>query len=152
MYVKEAEFHELDTIYAIGFDSWNNGLSDEKYLDECRGSEKYQAGTWYVLMENDDILSSLIVYHGRFNLKEGYFGIGSVATPYKLRGKGYASHLINLVKAELFLNHNAKAIFLHSDIGHQFYNRLGFVSVGGSDCMYISHDSSKFDGVLPTYF
>ncbi|WP_428240767.1 GNAT family N-acetyltransferase [Gynuella sp.] len=152
MYLREAKAHELDTIYAIGFDVWNDGLSYEEYLTDCRSSEKYQAGTWYVLVENEQILSSLIVYQGLFDLKEGCFGIGSVATPNNIRYKGYASHLLNLMKTELFINHNGKAIFLHCDIDPQFYSRLGFTSIEGSDCMYISSDTFVFNGSIPAYF
>lgn len=152
MYLRQAEAYELDAIYGIGFDVWNDGLCYEEYLAECRSSEKYQAGTWYVLIENEQILSSLIVYRNMFGLKEGCFGIGSLATPYNLRGEGYASNLVNLVKKELFTNHSSKAIFLHSDIDHRFYNRLGFATVEGSDCMYASSDSFEFDGTVPAYF
>ncbi|QMV16740.1 GNAT family N-acetyltransferase [Vibrio spartinae] len=113
MYLKEAEAHELDAIYAMGFDTWHDGM---------------------------------------FSLKDDCFGLGSVATYQSLRGKGYASHLVNLVKAELFVNHNCKILFLHSDIAHQFYSRLDFVSIEGADCMYISSNSSEFDGSIPTYF
>ncbi|KJF95875.1 GNAT family N-acetyltransferase [Photobacterium angustum] len=152
MFIRKAERHELDTIYAIGFDVWGDGLSYEKYVAGCRGSNKYQAGTWYVLIDNDQILSSLIVYQNIFGLKEGCAGIGSVATPNSLRGRGYASDLINSVKKELYINHNVKAIFLHSDIPPKFYQRLGFTTIKGSDCMYISMDTYDFDGSLPAYF
>jgi predicted N-acetyltransferase YhbS len=152
MKLREAKAYELEAIYAIGFNAWSDGLSYEEYLVDCRGSEKYQAGTWYVLIENEKILSSLIVYHDRFGLKENCFGIGSVATPNSLCGKGYASNLVNLVKKELFTNHNCKALFLHSDIDHQFYNRLGFLTIEGSDCMYALSDSFEFGSSIPAYF
>ncbi|TOC20038.1 GNAT family N-acetyltransferase [Vibrio parahaemolyticus] len=152
MHLREAKVHELDAIYAIGFDAWSDGLSYEKYLSACRGSKKYQAGTWYVLIENEQILSSLVVYQNLFGLKDGCFGIGSLATPQSFRGKGYASHLINLVKANLFANQNCTAIFLHSDIDHQFYSRLGFITIEGANCMYAPSDSFGFDGSIPSYF
>ncbi|MFM2484343.1 GNAT family N-acetyltransferase [Celerinatantimonas yamalensis] len=152
MYLKEAKAHELDVIYTMGFDVWNDGLSFEEYLAGCRRSEKYQAGTWYALTENDQIVSSLIVYSGMFGLKDGCFGVGSVATLPSLRGKGYASHLVSLVKTELFANHNCKAIYLHSDIDHQFYSKLGFVRIDDSDCMFSSNGPSGFDGLMPAFF
>ncbi|EGQ9318398.1 GNAT family N-acetyltransferase [Vibrio parahaemolyticus] len=152
MHLREAEVHELDAIYSIGFDAWSDGLSYEKYLSACRSSKKYQAGTWYVLIENEQILSSLIVYHNLFDLKDGCFGIGSLATPKIFRGKGYASNLVNLVKADLFAKQNCKAIFLHSDIDHQFYSRLGFIAIEGSNCMYAPSGSFGFDGSIPSYF
>jgi predicted GNAT family acetyltransferase len=66
-------------------------------------------------------VSSLIVYQREFGLLEGSRGLGSIATPPELRGKGYASKLINLVKDELFQDQNSKALFLHSDIDKEFY-------------------------------
>ncbi len=41
---------------------------------------------------------------------------------------------------------------LSSDIGQQFYHRLGFVSIEGSDCMYITNDDAQFKGSMPGYF
>ncbi|MEL0608835.1 GNAT family N-acetyltransferase [Vibrio echinoideorum] len=152
MHLRKAELHELDTIYTMGFDVWGDGLSFDDYLTACRNSEKYLSGTWYVLVAKDSVVSSLIVYRDMFGLAKGCCGIGSVATPQKLRHKGYASELINLIRTELFTRHNCKALYLHSDIEHQFYNKLGFVNVGSSDCMYILNDSSDFDGRIPDYF
>ncbi len=34
MYVREAQCHELDAIYAMGFDVWGDGISYEEYLDQ----------------------------------------------------------------------------------------------------------------------
>ncbi|KXO13233.1 putative acetyltransferase [Moritella sp. JT01] len=152
MHLREVKARELDVIYAMGFDTWNDGLSFEEYLAGCRSSEKYRAGTWYVLMENDQIVSSLIVYSGMFGLKDDCFGVGSIATPPSLRGKGYASHMITLVTKELLANHNCKAVFLHSDIDHKFYSKLGFVCIEGSDCMFSSNAPSGLHGSIPAYF
>ncbi len=152
MYLRTAQAHELDAIYAIGFDVWHEGLCYEQYLAECRSSKKYQAGTWYVLIDNEQIVSSLIVYHGLFGLKEGSLGIGSVATPHDFRGQGYASHLIRLLTTELLNHHGCNALFLHSDIDPKFYARLGFVQIEGSNCMYLAKDAAGFDGSLPSYF
>ncbi|CDT76483.1 hypothetical protein VCR29J2_50063 [Vibrio coralliirubri] len=38
------------------------------YLTGCRNSEKYLSGTWYVLVEKDRVVSSLIVYRDMFVL------------------------------------------------------------------------------------
>ncbi|EKO3678170.1 MULTISPECIES: GNAT family N-acetyltransferase [Vibrio] len=150
--LRKAEAHELDLIYSMGFDVWGDGLSFEDYLAGCRNSEKYLAGTWYVLVEKEEIVSSLIVYSGMFDLKEDSFGIGSVATPLKLRNKGYASKLVNSIKSELFDKNNCKALYLHSDIGQQFYTKLGFVSIRGSDCMIYTKEPAASNGSIPTYF
>ncbi|WP_199243985.1 GNAT family N-acetyltransferase [Bacterioplanes sanyensis] len=150
--MRKAKAYELDVIYSIGFDSWNDGLSYEEYLVDCRESEKYKSGTWYVLVSNERLCSSLIVYQHMFGLEDGCYGIGSVATDNDLRGQGYATHLVDGVRSELFSKHNAKAIFLHSDIDHGFYRRLGFETISGSDCMLLSSDDFDFDGSIPDYF
>ena len=105
-----------------------------------------------MLVEDEQIVSSLIVYSGLFNLKEGCFGIGSLATTPEQRNNGYGSMLINLVKAELFKSRRCKAIYLHSDIGHEYYENLGFVSVNSSDCMCTTKDHSVGESSLPAYF
>ncbi|MBW3697728.1 GNAT family N-acetyltransferase [Vibrio sp. T187] len=152
MNLRKSEPSELDVIYNMGFDVWNGGLSLEEYLTGCRNSDKYRAGTWYVLIENGQIVSSLIVYSGLFGLKEGCYGIGSVATPLSLRGKGYASQLIRLVTAELFARSGIKAVYLHSDIGHEFYRKLGFATIAKTDCMLNSKDTSLLEEPIPEYF
>ncbi len=152
MYLRKAKVFELDIVYSMGFDVWNGGQSYAEYLVNCRNSKKYQSGTWYVLVEDEQIVSSLIVYSGLFDLKEGCFGIGSLATAPEQRNNGYGSTLINLVKAELFKNRSCKAIYLHSDIEHEYYENLGFVSVNGSDCMCTIKDHSVCESSLPAYF
>lgn len=68
MHVRKAELHELDAIYTMGFDVWGDGLTLDDYLAGCRNSEKYLSGTWYVLVEKDRVVSSLIVYRDMFGL------------------------------------------------------------------------------------
>ncbi|MDA9556651.1 GNAT family N-acetyltransferase [Vibrio sp.] len=150
--LRKAEVHELDLIYLMGFDVWGEGLSSEEYLAGYRNSQKYLAGTWYVLVDKDKVVSSLIVYSGMFDLKEGSFGIGSVATPLKLRCQGYASKLIDLVKSELFDRNDCQALYLHSDIKQSFYMKLGFTSLQGSDCMIYTKESLASNGPIPAYF
>ncbi|MDN3612501.1 GNAT family N-acetyltransferase [Vibrio ostreicida] len=152
MRLRKAEANELDVIYSMGVDTWSGGLSLQAYLTSCRNSEKYAAGIWYVLVDKDQVVSSLIVYSRMFDLREGCFGLGSVATPLELRRKGYASKLVNRIKAELFSKHACKALYLYSDIDQEFYRKLGFVSIQDSDCMIYSKDQALFDGSLPAYF
>ncbi len=71
MHVRKADLHELDTIYTMGFDVWGDGLTLDDYLTGCRKSEKYLSGTWYVLIEKDRVVSSLIVYSDMFGLAKG---------------------------------------------------------------------------------
>lgn len=68
------------------------------------------------------------------------------------RNKGYGAEIVNLVKAELFNNQQAKAIYLHCDIDHRYYEKLGFCRLQGSDCMCISADPLVYERPLPAYF
>ncbi len=152
MFLRKAEPFELDTIYSMGFDVWNGCLSFQEYLVNCQNSKKYQAGTWYVLVDGERIVSSLIVYSGLFGLQEGCFGIGSLVTAPELRHRGYGSQLVGLMKAELLNAPSCKAIYLHSDIGRKYYEDLGFFSINDSDCLCVSKDQSHFENPIPTYF
>ncbi|MFY2507378.1 GNAT family N-acetyltransferase [Vibrio pectenicida] len=152
MKLRKATIDELDSIYAMGFDVWGDGLPFQEYLSHCRQSKKYQSGIWYVLTEQETVISSLIVYQDMFNLKQDCFGIGSVATSPSHRQKGYASKLINLVKAKLFEEQHCKTLYLHSDINHKFYKKLGFTRILDSNCMLCSNDESLFSSPIPYYF
>ncbi|ELM6622625.1 GNAT family N-acetyltransferase [Vibrio fluvialis] len=152
MPLRKAKVDELDTIYAMGFDVWNGGLGFEQYLAGCRDSGKYRSGTWYVLAQGEQIVASLIVYSRMFGLEDGCFGIGSLATLPEQRNKGYGAEIVNLVKAELFNNQQAKAIYLHCNIDHRYYEKLGFCRLQGSDCMCISADPLVYERPLPAYF
>ncbi len=57
---------------------FGDGLSlDRKYLSCCRSNGKYSKGTWYVLVEKEQVVSALIVYSGTFEgLQKGVFGLG----------------------------------------------------------------------------
>ncbi len=122
MPLRKAKVDELDTIYAMGFDVWNGGLGFEQYLAGCRDSGKYRSGTWYVLAQGEQIVASLIVYSRMFGLEDGCF----LATLPEQRNKGYGAEIVNLVKAELFNNQQAKAIYLHCDIDHRYYENSVF--------------------------
>ena len=106
-------------------------------------------------------MSSLIVYE--LNLSEDQIvkGIGSIATPLYLRKKGYASLLIKETIKQLEQEENYNNFFLYSDIGIEFYKRLGFIVLPNdsqkykdSVCMYYSKendiDSTSLD--IPDYF
>ncbi len=120
--VRTATPDDLQKIYLMGFDVWSEGKNTRQYLEECRHSVKYQTGEWFLLEENDQILSSLIVYA----LGEHIFGIGSIATSPALRKKGYASHLVQNVVHTLESADPEAVLFLYADIGPSFYEKLGF--------------------------
>ena len=113
---------EMNALYLSGFDAWNEGRSIETFLADCRKSQKYAQGKWYVLAdENDQLVSKLIVYP----MGPANFGIGTFATPPKLRGKGLGSILLQGVLKSLH-QEGARVIFLFSDISPEYYERFGF--------------------------
>jgi predicted acetyltransferase len=123
--VRKAKAEEYDQIYLMGYDTWSDGMSVEDYLSVCRSSSKYQSGEWYVLVNENEILSSLITY----NLAENQFGIGSIACPPFYRRKGFASRLIIAVLKELDFKYEYPTYFLYADINPEFYTKFGFTVI-----------------------
>jgi GNAT superfamily N-acetyltransferase len=158
MQTRPALAHELDLIYMLAFDSWSEGEPEQVYLTTCSNSKKYQQGRWFVLTIADDIRSALIYYVDLFRLPEGFYGIGSVATHPAHRHKGYASALVTRVCSS-FNYGKVKGVYLHSDIGAEFYERLGFVAVrdhdsdGDSICMMrLFGNNKQLSKQQPEYF
>lgn len=150
--IRKAEYADLEAVYLMGFDVWGDGLSRGDYLLNCRNSSKYKLGTWYLLEKERKPVASLIVYSGHFGLAENCYGIGSVATSPEERGKGFASFLIQAVTEELLYRDNGEVVFLHSDIGIEFYQKLGYVLIPPSNCLYRKSTQVKYDGPVPEYF
>jgi predicted acetyltransferase len=142
----------MDQIYMMGFDAWSDGASEEDYLNGCRNSEKYKKGTWYILLDGPQMVSSLIVY----NFGETEFGIGSISTPVNLRNRGFASKLIFEVIAEIESEFKKPIFFLYSDISPEFYRRFGFNKISKSAQKY-DHSVCMVRGkssltTIPEYF
>ncbi|WIV17235.1 GNAT family N-acetyltransferase [Paenibacillus polygoni] len=161
--IRRATKEEMIEIYKMGYDAWGDNLPYEEYITMCQASNKYKKGTWYVLEATDtkQLLSSLIVYE--LNLSESQIvkGIGSIATPVYLRKNGYASLLVKEMINKLEQEENGNNIFLYSDIGIEFYKKLGFIILPNNSqkykdsvCMYYSKendiDSISLD--IPDYF
>lgn len=161
--IREATSEDMKVVYLMGYDVWGHNMTSKEYLTICDGSSKYKRGKWYVLEETDtnELLSSLIVYV--LNPSEGLIvrGIGSIATPIHFRHKGYASTLIKKVIHVLEQSNHCNHFFLYSDIGSDFYKKLGFIELQPSKqkyqdsiCMYYSKvnkiDSINFE--IPNYF
>ena len=148
---------ELDNVYMMGFDVWSEGQSEDEYLKSCHSSIKYQTGIWYVLADDQVLLSSLIVYNLDFN----QIGICSIATPKKYRNQGYASELLNLLLLKLDEEFKDHTYFLYSDISSDFYLRFGFSKIDqslqkykGSTCMIRAKLSPEYLNAnkIPDYF
>jgi GNAT superfamily N-acetyltransferase len=115
---------------------WSGGLS---YFDYQTYFANQKNSTWgrhlelYGLVdENSKVLSSAKLYrlNARYRQKPlSLAGIGAVFTAPEERGKGYAAKLISsLVDAV----DQFDGALLFSDIGADFYNRLGFFHMGSA--------------------
>jgi predicted GNAT family acetyltransferase len=125
--MSEVEFRkaapsELDQVYMMGFELWNEGLKEPEYLHLCRTLPKYDKGTWYVLAKDEQLLSSLIIY----TFGNQQFGFGSIATPKSLRKQGFASQMITASIDKIKNENDNPVIFLYSDIDPKFYEKFDF--------------------------
>ena len=153
MLVRVPNHNEMDDIYLMGFDAWGENFSKSKYLNICRNSQKYKLGNWFCLDIEGKLVSSLIIYKNCLGLKEGYAGLGSIATQPKYRNIGYASALITNCISNL-IQENAAGIFLFTEIGNEIYQRFGFHDVKGREndglmFLNINHASPPAN---PSYF
>ncbi|KAI8837563.1 hypothetical protein BC829DRAFT_493151 [Chytridium lagenaria] len=97
-----------------GWSAWVLVLEDDtESLDPLSHCETYEQESTFV--DNHGVHHSGIVY-----------GIASVFTPLKHRGKGYASTMLKLLESELKSRKHSLGSILFSDIGPTFYNRLGW--------------------------
>jgi predicted N-acetyltransferase YhbS len=138
MQLRKAKQDELDSIFLMGFDVWADGQNQPTYLEGCRSSKKYASGQWFVLAEDENLFSSLILYEIAPNI----FGMGSIATPPTLRGQDFATRLIKEVLDRLERDLIQPIVFLYSDVNPKFYERFGFKALpetyqkhSGSVCM-----------------
>lgn len=130
MTLRPAAASELDAVYRMGFDVWGEGLGLDAYLAGCRASPKYAAGTWWVSADGDDVpLSSLLAHEIALPSGAPAVGLGSIATPPELRGRGHASRLISEFLRVREATHGTEVFFLFSDIAPAFYERFGFAAL-----------------------
>lgn len=130
MTIRPAAASELDAVYRMGRDAWGEGRPLEDYLAACRAAPKYAAGVWWVLAGDGGLLESSLLAH-EIPLPDGApaVGLGSIATPPELRGRGHASRLIAGVIRRREENDGARVFFLFSDIAPAFYERFGFAAI-----------------------
>ncbi|MBN3004596.1 putative GNAT family N-acyltransferase [Chromobacterium alkanivorans] len=118
----------MEAVYLMGRDVWGDGCTKTEYLRQCRESRKYRRGRWHVLADSDGaLMCSVIAYllprlAGRVTL-----GLGSVATPLALRGRGYASQALKCLMSGYRQYCRVEVFLLFADIELRFYQRLGFM-------------------------
>lgn len=119
--VRPGRPEDLEAVFLMGYDPWGRGLSVDDYLAECRASDKYPRGRWWVVEVEGRVVCALIVYRGLFGLPEGAYGIGSLCTEPAVRRLGLAKALMRVVLAR-----EPGTAYLWADAVPDFYERLGF--------------------------
>jgi GNAT superfamily N-acetyltransferase len=133
MTVVPAEGALLEEILDHTFEIWNEGLSRPAYGQWNRAQLQTPWGRRHLqryasIDDEGHVLATAKQYH--FNVRvgdrEGWMcGIGAVFTPPEHRGRGYASRLVE----ELVVRSGREGALLaalFSEIGSEFYARLGF--------------------------
>jgi GNAT superfamily N-acetyltransferase len=124
---------------ALNYEAWGMLLTREQYGAR---EERLRAHAWsrdaltsWLLVDHDgQVLSSCEAYRMESFVQGSAgttWGVASVFTERRLRGKGYASRMMALLVERLReLDPKAHAIVLYSDVGTAMYERSGFVVVG----------------------
>jgi len=137
--VVRAEGAILDEILSATYDLWHEGLSRRAY-------ERYFAAqlatAWgrahlerLALVEGDALLASAKLYHFDASLDARpvrVVGVGAVFTQPAYRGRGAARELIERL-LERSAGGGADLALLFSEIGPEYYTRLGFTPLAAED-------------------
>lgn len=135
MTVAPAEGPILDRILSATFDIWHEGLDPAGYTRYYRG----QLGTpWgsrrlrrWALLDGSEVLASAKTYEFDAALdgrSVRVLGLGAIFTQPEHRGRGYAARLIDSLIERAAADRFDLAL-LFSEIGAEYYERLGFTAV-----------------------
>lgn len=143
MIFRQSKQEEIEDLFREGYQVWSRNRTFEQYCKDNRKEDAY--GIRYVIEENGDIVSSLILLSLKEIFGRKVYGIGSVLTPALHKHKGYATILIKKC-IEQISDKNAM-IFLYSEITPSFYERFCFRVLpqnlqkdSGSICMVLCDD------------
>jgi len=136
MNVVVAEGPLLDQILGLTYEIWNEGLSERAYSQWNAAQLRTPWGRTHLqrfalVDDAGRLLATAKRYRFRARLdgRAGWMaGIGAVFTPHLQRGKGYASQLIERL-VEMERSDGVLFASLFSEIGPDFYERLGFIAV-----------------------
>ena len=131
-----AEGALLDHILDLTFPIWNEGLTREAYGRWNTAQMKTAWGRdhlhrFALLDDSGHLLATAKRYRHdvRLDGRDGRMaGFGAVFTPESARGRGHATRLLEMLMDQE-RNDGALMASLFSEIGHEFYERLGFRSV-----------------------
>jgi GNAT superfamily N-acetyltransferase len=133
----EAQKAERDT---VNYPAWGPPLSVADYVvreQRLRGHPwaRAELKSWLLCADNGEALASCETYRTDSFLRRAdgtlepgdSFAIASVFTEERLRGKGYATRLMDLLAAELErTSPRAHSALLFSDVGAPIYRRSGY--------------------------
>ena len=122
MIFRQAQPGERELLFREGYKEWPKNRTYEQYCADNAKEDAY--GTRFILEDNGEIISSLILLTLKDVAGRKAYGIGSVLTPKPHAGKGYATELLNTcLRREV---PEGAFLFLFSDINPDFYKRLNF--------------------------
>jgi N-acetylglutamate synthase-like GNAT family acetyltransferase len=123
MIIREATKQEREFLFRKAYQVWHKSRTLEEYIKD--NSKEDAFGTRFVIDQDGQLVSSLIVLKLEPIMGKKVYGIGSVLTPKPHTGKGYATILLENRISKIEKDEDA-FIFLYSDIDPDFYRRLGF--------------------------
>ena len=146
----EAEGPILDRILTDTYDIWNDGLTRHAY---GRFYAAQVATAWggahllrFALVEGDEILASAKLYRLDASLDGRPItvaGIGAVFTTPAARGRGAARELIDRLLERASAD-RADLALLFSEIGPEYYARLGFEPIATTDRQLRVIESTRY--------
>ncbi|HLM71259.1 MAG TPA: hypothetical protein VK459_01150, partial [Polyangiaceae bacterium] len=145
----------------LAHEAWGQGLSPEGFAERERRLRAQAWArevmlTWLLVDEAGEILASCETFRmeSALHQKDGdpiagsTYGVASVFTEPKLRGRGYASRMMALLPAALLARDpGALSIVLFSDVGPGIYARVGYVERPAFDWVLDPVEGDPGEGV-----
>ena len=129
MTVRPARDGELSRVFRLTYDLARGG-SVTRHVVACKRDRKLRSGTHFVLEdERGEFLSVVTAYLYRHPPIATAVGFANLFTPEPLRGRGYATRLLDGTMA-FFEQKKVGVFYLLSDVGEEFYARVGFRALG----------------------
>jgi GNAT superfamily N-acetyltransferase len=136
---------------------WGGGLAEEAFVAFQRrlASSAEAAGRYRMFglfPRGGGVLLSGVKAYDLAGAFEGtplrVLGIGAVFTPPGLRGRGYAARMLASALAR-FGDEGADAALLFSDIGAEYYRRIGFRNLESAECFAEAQQLPRSNGYRP---
>jgi len=145
--------HERESYFRGVQPIWGGGLNPERFVAfQRRLADSPEAGRRYRLLglfDGDRMLSAMKAYELQGSCVGAplrLFGIGAVYTPPPLRRRGHARQMLELALAD-HRERGFDAALLFSDIGGDYYERLGFRTVRSEECTAEAADLPRAAGL-----